>query len=536
MDRVRILCHAELHAPLPMAPEEADALAWAGDRIVGVGPTEVLRARWPDTEVVDLGGAVVAPGFVDTHLHPLPMCFFESSVDLSATRALDEVLELLADRAAEIDDGEWLFAQQLDDELLAERRLPDRHELDRATGGRPVVVLRRDGHHAIGSTAALRAAGISSTTADPPGGVIHRDAAGELTGLCGETASSLLLDAVPTPPWEQFEQGLERIVARLAGQGITGISAICQTGSEGPAGRAGELESIAWTALIDQVPFDVQSILIGDGAAAAVADLRNGPLHDPDRGRRLDAVKLFLDGTLGGHTACMRQPFSDGGGSGMLTKDLADAYAWVADAHVAGLQICVHAIGDRANAEAVALFRRLRAEHPGGVPVHRVEHASVSDPTTIEAMAELGVAAVVQPVSIRSERAWLAKRLGDRVGRVYPYRAMLDAGVTVAGSSDAPIESTDALDAMRCAVDRLGVAPDQALTPTEALELYTTGAAQVRGTEQRAGRLAEGFDADLVVLSGAPGAVTGVEVRATVARGRVLIADDSLGLEVDGLR
>lgn len=524
MEQIRILTGARLHTPAPTA-REIDAVAWSGGTIVGIGPTATLTARWPDASCVDVHGAVVTPGFVDTHLHPMVMCYFESSLDLTGFTSLADVLDAVAERSRSVTEREWVFAQQLDDELLAEKRLPDRHELDRATGGRPAVILRRDGHHAIGSTAALAAAGISASTRDPAGGVIHRDAAGEPTGLCGEAASSLLLDAMPTPPWERFEEAMKRLVDRLVSQGVTGISAICQTGREGPAGAAGELETVAWSALVERVPFDVQTILIGDDAPAMVTSFAATALHDPQRRRRLDGVKLFLDGTLGGRTACMQRPFSDSDGTGMLTRDPEAAYRWAERAHLAGLQICIHAIGDRANSEAVALFERLAARHPGGTGTHRIEHASVMDPATVDKMATVGVAGVVQPMSIRSERAWLSKRLGDRMASVYPFRSMLDAGVTLAGSSDAPIESTDALDAMWCAVDRLGVAPAQAITPAAALGLYTTGAATVRGTAAHTGQLAEGFDADLVVATDVPGSTPDVTVAATVIAGDVAYRD-----------
>lgn len=529
MDRTRILINADIRTPRSASPG-TDAVAWVGDRIAAVGGTRDLTARWPDSEVVDVGGRTVTPGFIDAHLHPLPMAFFGSSVDLSSCRRLDEVLDLLRERARQIDDNEWVFAQQLDDELLQERRLPSRFELDAVSSGHPVVILRRDGHHAIGSSAALSAAGIDRATPDPPGGRIHRDAAGEPTGLCGESASSMLLDAVPVPSWDRLTAGLDQAVAQLAAHGVTGISAICQTDGEGPAGLAGELEAMAWSVLIERVPFDVQTILIGTRATERVADLRSGALHDPQMGRRIDAVKLFLDGTLGGHTACMHRPFSDHSSSGMLTKDLESAYAWMVEAHLAGLQICVHAIGDRANTEAVTLFRRLGNEHPGGHRPHRIEHASVCDQATIDLMAELGLAAVVQPISIRTEQTWLAKRLGDRIGSVYPYRAMLDAGVTVAGSSDAPIESTDVMASMQCAVERLGISPEQALTPTEALTIYTEGSSSVRGTGDVTGRLAEGMIADLVVLASEPGRESTPDVHLTVARGKVVHTDGLLPL------
>lgn len=517
-----------------LAPEPvpaADSIAVVDGRIVAVGGRADAEAVLPVAhDVVDLAdrrGAVVVPGLVDSHLHPMPMCFFEHHLDLDACTSLDDLFDLLRDRATrpDVDDEgrEWVVGLRLDEEHLRERRLPTRTELDAVAGGRPVVILRRDGHHATGSTAALAAAGFAPGCVDPPGGVVHRDADGTLTGLCGEAASSLLLSPVPLPAWEHLEAALDRVVARMAGHGITAISAMCQTTGEGPAGDAGELEAVGWSMLLDRVPLDVQTIVIG-ASAATVAELQATPLHRPDRRRRLDAVKIFLDGTLGGRTACLHRPYADADGCGMLTLDPDAAYDRMVDAHVAGLQVCVHAIGDRANAAAVELYARLLAEHPVAGHRHRVEHASVLDDDTVAGLAELGVGAVVQPISIESERQWLASRLGpDRIDRVYPFRRLLDAGVVVAGSSDAPIEDLDVLEAMACAVDRRGIGTGQALTPAEALAMYTTGAAWVRGTDADCGRIEVGHRGDLAVLSAAPGADNGgVAVLATVAGGRVI--------------
>ena len=503
-------------------PTDLDSVGIVDGTVVAVGRRDEVVAALPaGHREVALGGRTVAPGFVDAHLHPLPMCFFEHHLDLANASSLVDVLDLLADRARATDDGDWVLGMRLDDERLAERRLPTRVDLDRVGDGRPVVVLRRDGHHAVGSSSALAAAGIDENTPDPPGGTIHRDAGG-LTGLCGETASSLLLSAVPVPPWAALEGALSRVVARLAGDGVTAISAICQTGDIGPSGAAGALEAVAWSAFVEQVPFDVQTVLVA-ATPAEVEALRATALHRPDERCRLDAVKLFLDGTLGGRTACMHQPFADHGGAGMLTLEPEPAYCAMEAAHLAGLQICVHAIGDRANRVAVDLFDRLLAEHPTVDHRHRVEHASVLDEPTVERLAARDITAVVQPISIESERTWLAKRLGpERLERVYPYRSLLDAGVTVAGSSDAPIESTGVLAAMRAATDRLGVAPSQAVSPTEALAMYTTGGAIARRSEGVTGAIAAGRPADLVVLSDDPlSSLATCEVHATMAAGRV---------------
>jgi predicted amidohydrolase YtcJ len=524
-----LLTGGSILAPEPLAATD-DSVAIADGRVLAVGARTDVEAHLPaEHEVVDLRtrrGAVIVPGFVDSHLHPMPLCFFEHHLDLDACTSLDDLFDLLRDRATRPDPDasgrEWVVGLRLDEEHLRERRLPTRLELDAVADGRPVVILRRDGHHAIGSTAALAAAGFQPGCADPPGGVVHRGADGSLTGLCGEAASSLLLSPVPLPAWEHLESALDRVVTRMAGHGITAISAMCQTTGEGPAGDAGELEAIGWSMLLDRVPFDVQTIVIG-ASAEAVAELRATPLHQPDRRRRLDAVKIFLDGTLGGRTACLHRPYADGDGCGMLTLDPEAAYARMVDGHVAGLQVCVHAIGDRANASAVELFARLLAEHPAVGHRHRGEHASVLDPDTVDGLAELGVSAVVQPISIESERQWLASRLGpDRIDRVYPFRRLLDAGVVVAGSSDAPIEDLDVLEAMACAIDRRGIGPGQAITPAEALALYTTGAAWVRRTEADSGRIATGQRADLAVLSASPSGDDTSEVLLTIADGRVI--------------
>jgi predicted amidohydrolase YtcJ len=504
-----------------------------GGTIVAVGPAEQVRrevrdAAGAEPATIDLHGHRVTPGFIDAHVHPMPAAFFEHHLDLDDCTSLDDLFDALADRAAVTAPDGVVLGLRLDDAKLAERRLPTRAELDRISSA-PVVILRRDGHHAVGSTAALAAAGYDRASADPEGGRLGRDEHGELTGLCAESASSALLGIVPTPEWDELHDGLLRWCARLSSQGVTAIGAMCQTGTEGPAGAAGELEALAWSACIEELPLDVQTILITDDPDQ-VAQGRSTALHAPDQGRRVDAVKLFLDGTLGGHSACLHQPYADRPTtSGMLTLDPDDAYRRMEAAHLAGWSVCVHAIGDQATELTLELFGRVLARHPGPHR-HRMEHASLLGDDSVRRLAELGIIAVVQPISIRSERQWLSSRLGDeRVERVYRFRDLLDAGVVVAGSSDAPIEDSDVLAAMDASVDRGGVAPSQAVTWADALAMYTTGAAAATGSTW-SGRLAPGSAADLVVLSsGAPDRWDGTEVLATVRRGRVVHRSDRIG-------
>ncbi len=479
----------------------------------------MCRAALPPGAVdVDLGGRTVTPGFVDAHTHPLVMCVFEQHLRFDDATSLADVLDAVADRARATPAGETVVGFQLDDARLDERRLPTGAELDAVADGRAVVLVRRDGHHAVGSTRALAAAGLDRPGAVPAGGHVAVGPDGRPTGLVGETAVAPLLALLPEVTMEALAAGAASWTDRLLRQGITGLTAICQTTAEGPSGPAGELEALGWAALVDDLPFDVQTVLIAPDLAA-VDELRTVPaLHDPAARRRIDGVKLFLDGTLGGATACMHVPFSDRPDTaGMRTMEDDDAYDRMVAAHLAGLQVCIHAIGDDANRAAADLFARLLRDHPGPHR-HRVEHASVLDPSTVETFAEHDITCVVQPISLRTEAHWLAARLGpDRLPRAYPLRDLLDAGVTVAGSSDAPIEPTDVLDAMAAAVDRRGLADEQALTPVEALRLYTTGSARARSTEADTGTLAPGMRADLVVLSGDPVPAPGMPASAVEA-------------------
>lgn len=242
-----------VRASVVLAPQPLPAgtcVAVRGDQIVALGDEASARAALGDgPEVLDLGDRVLAPGFIDAHVHPLPAAFFEHHLDVSECTSLDDLRDLLSDRARRTSDGGVVLALRLDDAHLAEGRLPTREELDRVTTDHPVVVMRRDGHHAIGSTSALRAAGFRAGVADPAGGRVVKAADGSLDGLCVESAASRLLGIVPTPEWDELASGLTRWSTRLASQGVTAIGAMCQIGDEGPAGAAGALEAVALSAL-----------------------------------------------------------------------------------------------------------------------------------------------------------------------------------------------------------------------------------------------------------------------------------------------
>lgn len=511
----------------------AEALATQGDRILALGDTAACRdalraADAKDFVQVDLRGGALLPGFIDTHLHPILLSYFDLNVDLRGVRSIRALQDTLRRRSAGLSRDEWLVGLALQDEDLIERRLPTRAELDAVSARRPIVVVEHDGHSAVGNAVALAAAGISASTRDPAGGRIARAADGSPLGPCFESAAQLLLGAVPAPSLERLRTTARQTFARLPASGITSAGVVLQTDDEGPAGAAGRLETIAMQVLLDEAPFSTYAMLIGRDVDAAIA-ARATPLHEPARGRRVGAFKIFADGTFGSCTACMREPFSDRAGErGLMTLDDGALLQRMRAAHAARLQICVHAIGDAAIERCLTLYERLLAESPRNDHRHRIEHASLLPPELIERIAALRLCVSTQPLFIHSEKSWLHRRLGsERARHAYPLRSLLDAGVRVGGASDAPVESLDVLHAIQCCVTREGFEPQQGLSPAQALDLYTRDAAWIQFEEQEKGSLAAGKRADLVLLSASPLAVARdqiaeIRVERTVSGGRVV--------------
>jgi predicted amidohydrolase YtcJ len=495
------------------------ALATHGERILAVGSAahgrQALRDAGVGADEIEVKGATLLPGFIDTHLHPIGLIYFDMHADLRGVDSIAAVQARLRAAGARLAPGEWLVGLQLEDADLAERRLPTRAELDAACADRPVVVMKHDGHSACGNSAALAAAGIDASTPDPAGGHIERDAHGEPSGACREAAAQRLFGVVPSPSLERLQATAQATFQRLAAHGITSIGAILQTDEEGPGGASGQLESLAMQLLLEASPFSIYSILIGRDVAAAVA-ARESSLNAAAAGHKVGGFKIFADGTFGSCTACMREPFSDRPStSGYLTLTEPEIARRMRAAHDAGLQIFVHVIGDGAVERVVELFEQLLAERPRPDHRHRLEHASLVPPALVPRLARLGIGVSTQPLFIHSEKHWLHRRLGaERARYTYPLRSLVEAGVVVAGASDAPVESTDVLHAIQCCVTREGFEPQESLTAEQALHLFTRNAAYLQFEEHEKGTLAPGKRADLVLLSANPLTVPANEIAA----------------------
>ncbi|MBI4328606.1 MAG: amidohydrolase [Chloroflexi bacterium] len=472
---------------LTLDPErpEARAVAVHQGRIVAVGSeAEARHAVGRKARVVDLRGRALLPGFGDAHVHLALLGLRGRWLDLSGCAFAGDVLRLVKQRAMELPEGEWLYGWGWDPERLAEGRPSSRAEMDAAAPGRPVLLGRGDGHFGVANSLALAKAGITRTMPSPPGGEILRAPDGEPTGELSESAFHLAWNAM---------------MAELASEDF--VEPILK-GAE-IALRAGV--TLAHCVLLENVAAEIEAFRELDEAGRlplrccllvpveALETLPTGLLHWRGTRAWVRAVKLFADGTLYARTAALRAPYADGeGGVGALNYDVGMLRSLIAKADGAGLQVAVHAVGDRAVEAVLDVYAAVvgREKRP------RIEHATVLGPDLVERMARQGVVATLQP----RRQAQLVARLGkERAGWANPWRALVDAGVHVAGSSDAPY-----LQPAPSPLAGLAEAVRKGLTVEEALRAFTYGPAYAAFLEDETGVLKPAMAADLVVLERDP--------------------------------
>lgn len=403
----------------------------------------------------------------DHHIHPFGYAALVNGLELMDAPDLDTVMERVVSHGETVEGP--IIGQRLNDEGVSEKRLPTAGDIDDVVRDRPVLLYRYCGHIAVANTAAMELAGIDADTADPDGGSFDRADDGRPNGILRETAVtpvSRALEAITPPPTD-----LE-IITALAGLrrlGIGSITGMVSTSDGVWCSVEDEVETLI--RLGRDLPVDVDVLLIASNpedleAAKKRLDRAEGPI-------RFAGYKDFADGSLGGHTAAMYEPYADRPDTRgtaryrhehMLTMGLKSLEM--------GGAVAIHAIGDRANDLVLDVFEELieSGADPGRL---RVEHASVLTEQAIERMAGLGVTASVQPAFIASEHSWLEKRLGpDRVRRAYPFRSLMEAGIPMLGGSDSPVELPDPAIGIEAAVDRHGLNPGEALTRRQAEALF----------------------------------------------------------------
>lgn len=501
----------------------AGAVGIRDGRIAAVGRVEdVMHAAGATAGRVDLAGRTLVPGLNDAHAHIWKIGhLLTTMLDLRGVESIDELTERVRRFGRRLPEGSWLLGRGYNEAAMAERRPPTRADLDRASPDRPVVLTRTCGHIYAVNSRALAAAGIGPNTSAPVGGILERDERGEPTGLLHETAMGLVTRVMPLPSADDYEA---MIVAALRHQLSFGITSSSDCGVS-PAllavyravDRKGGLPS----------RINVMPLRRVDGVAAPV------PLPERFESEKLrvDTMKFLADGGLSGATAALSANYRHADQKGVLRFDREELLGLCRETHGAGWRIATHAIGDVAIEQMLDIYESL-GPHPCGI-AHRIEHFGLPDATQLARAAALKIIAAPQAIFIHSLGRNFRNYLPDSfLPRTYPIRAMLDAGVRVALSSDAPVvEDDNPLIGMMAAITRRDkeghvIAPEQAISAREALFGYTMGGAVASGDELNRGSIELGKWADLAVLSGdplsvPPEALPEIKVDLTFVAGRI---------------
>jgi predicted amidohydrolase YtcJ len=501
----------------------AEAIAIRGGRIEAVGKnSEIEKLKGSATQVIDLGGNFVMPGFNDAHLHLADAGMQKLSVDLVGVRSREEFRARVLSKVKTAGAGEWILGGGWDETLWPDKTLPSRRDLDEISAGHPVFLDRVDGHLAVANSRALQLANVTAASVDPQGGLIDRDPKGEPTGILRDTAQQTVRTVIPPPTRAQRRRGLEVALADLAAHGISSAQdyspdwenfAICE-----------ELEKEAkLTARISEwLPFN-----------ESIEELKKKRDSHPQSDLMLHTgmLKGFMDGSLGGHTAALLEPYADDPKNfGLPRYDAARLNEMSRERVLAGFQLGFHAIGDKgvqmaldafAEAEKTAQEQKVKGSHGGDFRL-RVEHAQVTTPAQIARFKELNVIASMQPSHLLTDMRWAQDRLGaKRAATSYAWAAFLNEGVTLAFGTDYPVEPVTPFRGLYAAVTRKSedgkqeYFPEQRLSMDQAIAAYTSGPAFAEFEEKEKGKLAPGMLADFVVLDRDLTKVTAERVLAT---------------------
>ncbi len=500
----------------------AEAVVVRGDRIEWVGAMRDLSMpRGRSVRTIDLAGRCVIPGFIEGHGHFITWGRQLITLDLSGAPNWDAIVKMVAAEAERTPRGAWLIGRGWHQEKWDRPPAPNvdgyptNRSLDDIGGGRPILLLHGTGHMAIANRAALRAAGIDDETPDPPGGKYLRDAHGRLTGVLRENAMNRVQAAYdrweshrpPAARKAELLRAIERAGEECHRHGVTSFHDAGASFEEvtlfRELARQGKLPVRLYVMLIEP----------NERLAGRLDELRMVGAHRQFLTVR--AIKRMFDGALGTHGAWMLSPYEDlpgRTGYNTLSIESLEQTARLACKH--GYQLCVHAIGDRANRAVLDLYEKVFAEMAGGdgkALRWRIEHAQHLDPSDIPRFAKLGVIASMQGVHATSDGPFVVRRLGYRRARegAYAWRRLLDSGAVVINGTDVPVEPIDPLACLHASftrkmADGRAFFPEQAMTRREALASYTRHAAWAAFEEQTKGTIAPGKLADLVVLSRDP--------------------------------
>jgi len=488
---------------------KAQAVAVLGDRIVAVGSNaEVGVLRGADTKVIDAGGKLLIPGFNDSHVHFVDASRDLDQVQLNDATSTDEFVRRIREQSKKTPKGSWMLGGGWDETKWTPPNPPTKEMIDSFTADIPVFLDRYDGHGALANSVALQMAGITAQTPDPPGGVIVRDAQGNPTGVLRDAAKILVLKVIPPLTHDERIAAIRRGMEYAASLGVTSVQEMNDEATDSFA------DISAYDELLQGGELTVRVYV-----AAAISDWKKeadvGVRHAFGSSFvRMGALKGFADGSLGSRTAYFFDPYSDDPTNfGILGKQmhpLSQMQEWITGADAARLQVCIHAIGDRAISTVLDMYTEALRAHHGAERRFRIEHAQHMAAKDFDRFAQLDVIASVQPYQAIDDGRWAEARIGhDRASRTYAFRTFLNHGVHLAFGTDWDVAPLNPLLTVYGAVTRAtldgknpnGWFPEQKLTVDESLRAYTMGSAYAEFQEKEKGSITPGKLADMVILS-----------------------------------
>ncbi len=497
----------------------AQAVLAIGDRIFRVGSDEEIEGLIDgETEVMDLEGRTLIPGFIDCHAHPIGYGQSLMSVNCGTPplRSIGEMVESIREEAAKRAEGEWIVGNGYDDFKLSERRHPSRWDLDSAAPNNPVIVNRLCGHISVVNTTALKLAGITVDTADPDGGRIDRDPeTGEPTGVLRGSARDPIWKVIPLPGPEQLRRAVNLAARDFLSRGVTSVS---------DAGVEDGLSVRAYRAAIDEDGARTRvNLMMSAGLLGELAKLGLSTGFGDER-LRIGAIKIVADGSSSGRTAALSEPYLDTpGNTGIMYLSQEELDKEVLAAHRAGFQVGVHAIGDRAISAVLDSYEAALKELPKSDHRLRIEHCGICTPSIISRIRRLGVVPVPQPIFLYGEGESYRAGLGeDRVKWAYPLKSFLEGGIVTPMSSDCPATSgaelISPLLGICVAVTRRtdagrDLGPGQRIGVGDALRCYTLNSAYATFEEGAKGSIEAGKLADFAVLSDDPLSVEAEKIK-----------------------
>jgi len=484
----------------------ADTVIIKNGVIEYVGRYENVAGKLPSLKTIDCQGRLVIPALTDTHMHLLGLAKTKTWLDLRGTRSIKELKKKISQAARK---KQWILGRGWDQELFEEKRLPNRWDLDEAAKEKPAIIVRVCGHLAVLNTKALKLTGLLDNIPPNLAGYVEV-VDGKPTGVIVEDAVDYVFKHVPEPAKEELKNAMRKVLEEAASYGLAELHAMSAT--------AAEIE------IYEEIskPWLPQTFFY--------ATLEDAPTL---KSSRVIGVKVFMDGSFGARTAWLRQPYSDDlSTKGKKLLDHKKLATIARSAAKQGLQVAAHAIGDAAVEEATKTVER------EGLKNLRIEHASLTPPDLIERLSQNKIPVSVQPHFIITDW-WIVQRLGaERARWVYAYKSLIEAGITIGASSDAPVEPLNPWKGVYAAIDRgrneglpiFKASPNEALKPEEALNLYL-GGPMLRNSQPR--RISEGQKADLVIVDAfdVESIVKTTQVVATIISGRIAYKSAYINIE-----